>query len=181
QIRVGDKPVSENFNPASGPGNVMPTSVLFTTSLGRHGPLWHLHMPKATDAKPWWRVVPQSGVRVARIDRPSDLDVLCSDSPDPYTHLWGEIAEAVDAVWLTERGYEQLRTIEDAGRKSWTSQNYTEEQQQRYANFEWWASGCVLWLNWCFETVELYRHERDESLYISPFTHTIRSKRIFSR
>src|SRR5699024_8635175 len=64
------------------------------------------------------------GVRIARVDGLSDLDVLCGDSPDPHTHLWGKIAEAVDAVWLTERGHEQLRAAVDAGRESWKFHDY---------------------------------------------------------
>lgn len=171
QIRVGDEPVPEQFQAPTGPGAVLPTDGLWTTTLRRHGPLWHLHLPKITDQQRWWRVIPRSDARIARIDRPADLDSLIPPTvDDPHTVPWGELAEIVDAVWLTERGYgrldEQLRSLKDSSRPS----PITRTQKERYMAFERWASGCVLWLNWCFETVELYRHERAEALFSSPFT-----------
>jgi hypothetical protein len=80
----------------------------------------------------------------------------------------GELAEVVDGVWLTERGYERFQSpLDSFSRPPCT---VTRNQKERYVAFERWASGCFLWLNWCFETVKLYRYERPEALYSSPFT-----------
>lgn len=168
QIRIGDEPTVENFTPANGPGRVMPTEGLWTTTLRRHGPLWHFHLPRQTDSKPWWRLIPQPNVRIACIDQPSALDLLVSEpSADPYTIPWGHLSEIVNGVWLSEQGFDRLQTFEE---ENHPHEPYSSEQIERYAVFEKWASGCILWLNWCFESVELYRHKRHESLYSPPFS-----------
>ena len=177
QIRVGDEPVAEQFEAPTGPGSVLTVEGLWTTTLGRHGPLWHLHLPRETDSRPWWWVTPRPSARIARIDRPADIDSLVDvDSDDPFTIPWGELAEVVDGVWLTEEGYERLQTIIDdfgppaTGIVRQFPHSLTDTQKRRYMAFERWASGCVLWLNWCFDAVELYRHARSEALFTPPFT-----------
>lgn len=170
QIRIGDEPAAAEFDALSGPGPVLPVKGLWTTTLRQHGPMWHLHLPRETDSQPWWRVVPHPNACIARIDRPGDIDSLVpAASDDPFTVPWGKLAEIVDAVWLTERGYERLQL---AVRDSQVSRTFTLTQERRYKAFERWASGCVLWLNWCFETIELYRHGRAEALFLSPINHS---------
>jgi hypothetical protein len=168
QIRIGDEPVPAKFDALTGPGSAMPVKGLWTTTLRQHGPMWHLHLPRETDSQSWWRVVPQPNTRIARIDRPADIDSLFpAASGEPSTVPWGELAKIVDAVWLTERGHERLRLLK---RRRQSTRTLTRTQERRYDTFELWASGCVLWLDWCFETVELYRHGRAEALFLSPIT-----------
>lgn len=184
QIRVGDKPTRQNFEPIEGVGGVLSSTGLWTTTLRRHGPLWHLHMPKFTDTQQWWKVEPADSARIARISHPQDIETLLSSSQQdlrsPYRFPWGEISHVVDAVWLTERGHERLRRLNNSeygemGTLEWTKHHPSyrirgKDQQERFLAFERWASGCVLWLRWKFETVSLYRHARPEDLYVEPFS-----------
>lgn len=110
QIRIGDEPVSERFDSFSEPSFPMPTHGLWTTSLGRHGPLWHLHLPEWAAGRPRWRLVPTSTARIARLDEPADVNALVPDPlcGDPQRVPWGELSGFVDGVWLTQRGWERL-------------------------------------------------------------------------
>ena len=152
QLRVGDEPVRERFDPPTGPAHALADDGLWTTTLRRHGPTWYLHMLNSPDMDQlsWWQVTPRTDARIARLDSVRDIAALVPDAYHETLRVpWQTLAESVDAVWLTEQGFNAVET---------SCSRPAQTFKRLYGAFTLWVPDSVLWLDWCFRSVDRYRY-----------------------
>lgn len=156
QIHVGEQPCLESFQPVTSGKHALrfkPVGGLWTSTLNDTRTTGWIDWCRDesfgdVDARAWWRVVPRDDVRVLVIDSTDDVDVLAAAFPVTGEQAipgfamvdFGAIAAAgVDAVHVTWGGF------------------YANRWRHEYPNTYSWDCESVVWLRWCFVSVELER------------------------